>query len=271
MPELPEVQTIVDGLNKCILNQKIINIDVLEPKTLAPINKKILEGRCLKNISRLGKYIIFDLESLFLIVHLRMTGQFFYFKNRDYEKSSYDRVSFELEDGFLVFRDVRKFATMTVATSWKDVLGHIGPDALSKEFSQDVLFKICNSSTRCIKAVLLDQSKVAGIGNIYADEALYASHINPSSLASKIPKEAINQLYCAIIDVLIKGLESKGTSIGQGLGNYKHVNGRGENQDFLKVYGKKGHKCTGCGADFFKSTIASRGTTFCPICQKLYN
>lgn len=271
MPELPEVQTIVDGLKEHVLNQKILKVEIFEPKTLASDCKKKLEGQVICQLKRLGKYIIFDLSHIILVVHLRMTGQFFYYKDDSFTVSPYDRVCFQLERGFLVFRDVRKFGTMALETSIEKALAHIGPDAMSSNFTKQVLIKICKSTSRAIKAVLLDQTKLAGLGNIYADEALFASLIHPSSKACAIPDERLDRLYDAILDVLQKGLASKGTSIGSGLGNYKHINGQGKNQNGLAVYGKKGQCCPLCKHEFFKSQVASRGTTFCPHCQKLYS
>jgi formamidopyrimidine-DNA glycosylase len=270
MPELPEVQTIVDGLLSAVKGQKILNVEVLEPKTLLRKSALLIENQSIKNISRIGKYIIFEFQDLYLVVHLRMTGQFFFYPKNALELSPYDRVKFHLPSGVLVFRDVRKFGTMKVGSDLKDLMPSLGKDALDPLFDDKELFNLCQKSQRCIKAFLLDQANVAGLGNIYVDEALYESHIHPNSRCLAIPKEAVYRLYQAIIRVLNKALNAKGTSIGKGLGNYKHVNGEGKHQQDLCIYGKKGHVCQKCHSAFEKTVIASRGSMFCPGCQKLY-
>jgi formamidopyrimidine-DNA glycosylase len=270
MPELPEVQTIVDGLNHSICHQTIIRINVYNKKTLDSFLSLRLINQTIQSINRMGKYIVIRVKKVDLVVHLRMTGQFFYFKNpHEYAINPYDRVTFELSEGLLVFRDVRKFGTMNISDSYTNILPKLGKDPLHEDFTEDFLLNLLKSSSK-IKAFLLKQDKIAGLGNIYVDESLFLSQIHPESVACHIPQNKVSSLHKAIIEVLIKGLKAKGTSIGTGLGNYKHVNGQGQNQQTLLVYGKCKLPCVHCDQILEKKNIAGRGTTFCASCQILY-
>ena len=271
MPELPEVQTIVNGLNQTICHQTIQKIDVFNKKTLDSQEAKGLLNKTIHSIIRKGKYIILGFENCDLVIHLRMTGQFFYFPyTHNYELGPYDRVAFSLSEGLLIFRDVRRFGTMKLCLSHKELLKKLGIDPLSSAFTSDYLINLFSHSKTGIKSFLLAQDKIAGLGNIYVDEALFLSRIHPESRVSNIAVESIRGLQEAIVEVLQKGLEAKGTSIGNGLGNYQHVNGRGKNQQTLLVYGRSKQDCMVCNTDLVKTKIAGRGTTFCSSCQILY-
>jgi formamidopyrimidine-DNA glycosylase len=271
MPELPEVQTIVDGLNGVILHDRLVKLEILNKKTLSNKDGESLIGQKLKNIFRIGKYIILDFDSRFLVVHLRMTGQFFYFPQKsEFESKKSDRVYFYFSKGILVFRDIRKFGTMKVVTQYEEALPKLGIDPLSKEFTQEALSSLLSRSKSILKSFLLRQDSIAGLGNIYVDEALYHAGIHPLSVTSKLSLDAIKKLHHSIIHVLKKGLQSGGTSLGGGIGNYKHVNGEGKNQEDLLVYGRKNGLCKVCHHALEKQTIAGRGTTFCPNCQKRF-
>ena len=270
MPELPEVQTIVEGL-KAIIGQSLNLIDILNKKTLDELGSEKIQNAIIYDVKRIGKYIIFDFSNLYLIVHLRMTGQFHYFGNSQaFDISKYDRVIFHLSQGVLTFRDVRKFGTMLVTNDYEKELKAIGIDAISEKFTEGYLASELKAARGKIKSFLLKQDKVAGLGNIYVDEALFVSLIHPESICLNIPDVKIKELHSAIVFVLKKGIMAKGTSLGKGAGNYKHVSGSGENQNDLNVYQRSNKPCKLCGSQLQKEKIASRGTTFCLHCQVMY-
>jgi formamidopyrimidine-DNA glycosylase len=271
MPELPEVQTIVNGLSKVIKSQSILKIDILNKKTLDSKQAQTLINHHIVDVLRRGKYIVLQLVDAFVVIHLRMTGQFFYFEDvKKFVPNKSDRVLFHLSMGLLVFRDSRKFATMKVGPDLNALMPEQGIDPFDSQFTTNYLNSLLRNSHAKIKAFLLKQDKIAGIGNIYADEALFRSHIHPESISSSLPQKVINDLHEAIQFVLQKGIESEGTSLGKGIGNYKHINGHGKNQMTLYVYGRSGQECLKCGLKLQKLVVASRGTTICQHCQKKY-
>jgi formamidopyrimidine-DNA glycosylase len=269
MPELPEVQTIVDGLKNQILNKKILQIKVFDKKLLNDDDAKFFIKKTVLSIERRGKYILlFFKEGGGCIIHLRMTGQFFVEKDGFENFRKGDRAAVFFEDAVLIFRDVRRFGTFDVFHERPDSL-KLGIDPLSNEFTKEVFERLLKSSSSGIKAFLLKQDKIAGIGNIYADEALFLAKIHPLHKTSSLSHIQVRALHHAIIEVLKKGLENKGTRLGSGLGNYRHINGEGSNFQTLQVYGKKDGVCPRCHRKLIKEVIASRGTTYCPHCQIL--
>jgi len=269
MPELPEVQTIVDGLKNQILNKKILQIKVFDKKLLNDDDAKFFLKKTVHTIERRGKYILlFFKEEGGCIIHLRMTGQFFVEKAGFENFRKGDRIALYFEDAVLIFRDVRRFGTFNIFHDTPNGL-KLGIDPLSFEFTKDTLERLLKTSNCGIKAFLLKQDKIAGIGNIYADEALFLAKIHPLLKSCSLSNSQVNALHHAIIEVLKKGLENKGTRIGSGLGNYRHINGEGSNFDTLQVYGKKDGLCPRCHRKLIKEVIASRGTTYCPHCQIL--
>ena len=271
MPELPEVQTVIDDLKTLILDKSIEKIEIYDKKLFSPELQKNLLNQKILSISRLGKYIIFHFQNCELIIHLRMTGQFFYVTdNQAFSKSKHDRMAFLFNEGILVFRDVRRFGTINLVKSHLDLLQKLGLDPLGADFNEAYLKQRLLKNHKNIKSFLLDQTQIAGLGNIYADEALFEAKIHPESNCDCIPDDRVMPLVDAIKKVLKKGLEAKGTSLGEGLGNYKHVNGQGKNQMQLMVYGASETPCKTCGFLLIKKTVASRGTTFCLKCQVLH-
>lgn len=271
MPELPEVQTVVDGLIHKIKSSKILQIKILNKKTLDETKAFSLINKIFLDVSRKGKFIVFSLSDCDLVVHLRMTGQFFFYdKQTAFQQGPYDRVIFILNNGMLVFRDVRKFATMQVVSKHTEITKKLGYDPTDESFTYEKFESLVKASKGKIKAFLLDQEKIAGLGNIYADEVLYASRLHPLSALEHLNAKCLKNLHAAIKSVLSDALKNEGTSLGEGLGNYRHINGEGKNQVRLKVYGRSNQACLNCQKPLQKMKVAGRGTTFCPHCQILY-
>lgn len=271
MPELPEVQTVVDGLIHKIKCTKILDIKILNKKTLDETSASHLINKKFLNVVRKGKFIVFSLNDCDLVVHLRMTGQFFFYeKQTHWQQGPYDRVIFTLDNGTLVFRDVRKFATMQVVSKHTEITKKLGLDPTQESFTFENFETVIKSSKGKIKSFLLDQEKIAGLGNIYADEVLYQSRIHPESALDHLNAQCLKNLHKAIVSVISDALKHEGTSLGAGLGNYRHINGEGKNQIRLKVYGRSDQACLNCHKPLQKIKAAGRGTTFCPYCQILY-
>lgn len=269
MPELPEVETIVRQLKKRGVEQReILAVRIDWPKMIAPyscssFSKKICNERIIK-LSRNGKWIIFELSNnKFLLVHLRMSGSF------SKKPSKYDRAEILLSGGVkLFYRDSRKFGKWIFTYNPSSILNKLGPDALSKDFSWKYFYELMNKKNRMIKPFLLDQSFIAGIGNIYADEALWLAKIHPKKISNTISINDQKKLYSSIQEVLKIGIRNRGTSLGKGKSNYKDLNGKsGRPKDMVKAYGRRGENCERCSNTMEKIYVAQRGTTICPKCQ----
>ena len=222
-----------------------------------------MQGRKIEKIDRHGKWLIFRLDGKDnLLVHLRMTGGF-YLTEGALKKGLHDRAVLQLSGGLnLHFRDPRKFGRWKLANK----LDGLGPDALTvtkSEFLQSL-----NGQNRVLKALLLDQSFVAGVGNIYADEALFEARLDPRRKSGSLSDAEKLALYKAVTKVIKAGVRNKGTSLGTGQGNYVDLNGEaGGHREKVKVYGRAGHLCVVCGQPLCKTQIAQRTTVFCSRCQ----
>ena len=265
MPELPEVETIKQDLQKVVLNQSITKIKVIQNKTF--INPKNLDviGKITK-IDRVGKNLIIDIEKqCTLIIQLRMTGKLIY--DKKYEKDSeYCRVVFYLGGKeVLAFYDIRAFGRIEVVPYQKHMerLKSIGIDALSKDFTLELFKKQCNMRKIPIKTMLLDQHIISGIGNIYAMEILFDSKISPLRVANTISDPEIKKLYTSINKILRDAIKHNGTTIS----DYRRVDDKtGDFQNFLQVYGKT--TCPICNNRLTKVKIRGRVTRYCNKCQK---
>ncbi len=291
MPELPEVETIRRDLG-VLIGRKIIRLEILSPKTAshsAAFFKKALVGQTLFSISRRGKLLALSFRNgYFLLVHLKMTGQLIFQSGRkkivgghslndsSYEKSvgghlpnKHTRAIFYFSGGGeLFFNDLRKFGylKLTDKNGLEKILeNNYGPEPLTKEFSALHLQKILKSRKTNIKAVLLNQKLIAGLGNIYVDESLFAAKIRPTRLANSIKTEEIKKLTQEINKVIKKAIIHRGTTFN----NYVDSRGRkGNFSNLLKVYGRSREKCLVCGRQILKIKLAGRGTHYCPNCQK---
>jgi formamidopyrimidine-DNA glycosylase len=269
MPELPEVETIRRQLCAAGVERRVIEkVHIEWPRTVEPLTPsafcKTVQGCTLEKIDRHGKWLIFRLDGKEnLLVHLRMTGGF-YLNEGALKKGLHDRAILQLSGGLnLHFRDPRKFGRWKLATK----LDGLGPDALTvtkKEFFQSL-----ERYDKTLKALLLDQSFVAGVGNIYADEALFEARRDPRRKSGSLNDAEKLALYKAVTKVIKAGVRNKGTSLGTGQGNYVDLNGEaGGHREKVKVYGRSGQPCTVCGQPLHKIQIAQRTTVFCPRCQK---
>ena len=267
MPELPEVETIVRDLSPKVVGKKIIAISSdLKYKAQALRLQKYLNNKKITSLTRYGKYIFFQIQKeLFFIVHLRMTGKFVYPAD-DKKKADHQRITFILNNGKnLAFCDVRRFGTMEIFIKKEEFLQakKLGMDALSKNFQFNFFFDLLQSSNSLIKNFLLNQQKIAGIGNIYACEILYKSKISPYQKTSTLTKNQAKELFKNIQTILKLAIKKAGTSIS----DYTRIDEKtGEFQNFLKVYQRKGEICVVCKNKIQKDN-SNRSTYYCPSCQ----
>ncbi len=264
MPELPEVETVVRGLQNTIIGEKIMDLEVPWEKALVADDPyESIVGRVITGVRRRAKYIIIEMDRGFLLVHLRMTG-----KLTPVYPEKHITVILHFESGnSLYFQDTRKFGRMLYTEDPLQALGHIGPEPLSEDFTPALFYKMLHGKNRLIKPLLLDQTFLAGLGNIYVDEALFQSGIQPLSLASSIPKKSAHRLHSAIQAILSASISAQGTTVL----NFSHGDNRiGSYQEALEVYGRGGEPCLKCGELITKVKVGQRGTHFCPRCQNKY-
>jgi formamidopyrimidine-DNA glycosylase len=270
MPELPEVETIVRQLRQPLSGRSIIGVNTDWPKHIDRPGwdefRFRIEGLTVRSISRRGKYLIFRLDGEEnLIVHLKMTGQLSVVPT-DEASDKHVHTVFQLDnDHELRFRDVRKFGRVYLLKDPTELLGSLGPEPLSEEFISEWLYEATRARKRVIKPLLLDQNFIAGIGNIYADEALHRAQISPFRKADSLSKKEVAALTDAIRFILSKAIEREGSSIDAG---YRKPDGSsGSMQDHFNVYGRNGEPCQRCGAIIERSVLNSRSTHYCPQCQ----
>jgi len=274
VPELPEVQTIVSDLDELISNQIIEKAEIYWPKSVAhPSNNLFMEKiKKLKihEVSRIGKYILMKLSgNCYLIIHLRMTGQFLIRKKHDpIEKYLKIRI-FLNNNQELRFCDLRKFGRIWLLNEQEYLnfqnINKLGPDPTAKNFSFKKFSKILKETKKQIKPFLLDQTNLSGLGNIYVDESLFLAGIHPIRAISSLKNHEKKKLYSSIRKVLSKAIEKRGTSDR----DYLDALGRvGEFKHFLNVYKRKDENCRKCQAKIQYMKLAQRGTHFCPYCQK---
>ena len=275
MPELPEVETVVRDLRAHGLEQAVIRtVEVRWPRTVGGSPDRFVRALCGQTIARLSrraKYIVADLASgPRLLIHLRMTGKL-RFADADERPGKHDHVVISLADGRrLIFNDTRKFGRMLLAEAGSDPLAGLGPEPLDDAFTDSLLRQRLHGKSRMIKPLLLDQSTVAGLGNIYVDEALWQARIHPARRAGTLAPAEIRRLHAAIREVLQRAVDNCGTSLGNGESNFYSVAGRrGRNADALKVFRRDGQPCPRCGSTLARTVVAQRGTHFCPKCQRI--
>jgi formamidopyrimidine-DNA glycosylase len=271
VPELPEVETTVNDLKPFITGKTIWKVEVFTPNSVAEPSavdfQQSLKGLKIKGISRRGKFILIELDkSEYLIVHLRMTGSLL-FKPEDPAPEKFVRILLHFKDNTsLHFRDVRRFGRMWLVKDVDSVVGKLGLEPLSPEFTVAALKAILAKRSTPIKALLLDQTLIAGIGNMYADEALYLAKIHPLIPADALSANQIKLLYAAIRSVLEQGIRNKGASTDT---FYRPEGEKGAAHLAFKVAHKGGETCPICGGPIERIVVHQRGTFFCPRCQKL--
>jgi formamidopyrimidine-DNA glycosylase len=276
MPELPEVETVRRTLAPLLTKRTITAFELHWPRTLNDIDpgefRRHLVDRSISGVNRRGKLIIFEMEDGWRVtVHLRMTGELLAVPRHaspDSSRSRHLRASFKLDDEtLLAFYDVRKFGRISLLSpsSFAVLDTMLGIEPLSPEFTDHRLFAILSSRNRSIKPLLLDQSLIAGLGNIYVDEALFRSGIHPTTRSSALSLEDAGRLRNAIVDILNVAVSRRGTTIRDyrsGLGD------QGQNQSYLRIYGlRAGSPCTACSTPVVRITVGQRGTVYCPRCQ----
>ena len=273
MPELPEVETIRRQLAPALEGRRIESVEVRDPRWSEPAPPEAVEdavrGRLIEHVVRRGKYLILSLEDdVHLVMHLRMTGNLLLADAAD--DRQHLRVVMTLDDGRrLLFVDQRRFGTGDVLLG-SDALGEyfdsrLGVEPLSADFTAEALRALARGRKQPVKAFLLNQERVAGVGNIYADEALFRARIHPLRPVGKLKRDQIEALRGAVVDALELGIDSKGASID----DYRHVDGeRGSFQDRFLVHTRAGEPCPRCGTPIEKLRAAGRGTYVCPSCQR---
>ena len=272
MPELPEVETVRRGLEKLILGKKISNIDIHYPKMIKTDLdefQKEMFGQVIQSMGRRGKYLLFYLTDKVLISHLRMEGKYFYYPDQVPErKHAHVLIHFE-DGGTLVYEDVRKFGTMELlAPELLDayfVSRKLGPEPTEQDFDLEIFRGALKRSKKPIKSHLLDQTLVAGLGNIYVDEVLWRAKIHPFRSSNSLSSQEARKVHDETIKVLGQAVEKGGSTIR----TYTNAFGEdGTMQEFHQVYDKAGQACSRCGAIIEKIQLGGRGTHFCPKCQR---
>lgn len=271
MPELPEVETVKKSLTQHLLNRQIKKIDILYPRMiLTPLDEFYsLEGATIKNILRKGKFLIFLFDNhRALISHLRMEGKYYYYRE-DEENSSHARIVFHLDKNEkVIYDDTRKFGIMELHYDndylESECLKKLGREPFDAD--EEYLYKKIHNLKIDIKSAILDQTILAGIGNIYADETLFASKINPFRKSFSITKEECQRIILHSREILSKAIEQGGSTVS----SYHPENGvDGKFQLLLNAYGRNKKPCKICQTLMLKDFIGGRGTVYCPHCQKV--
>jgi formamidopyrimidine-DNA glycosylase len=276
MPELPEVQTVVDDLIAAgLTGKRILSAAVYWKKTIATsVPGKFcqsIHGRKILRIYRRAKYIVMDLDrGLFLAIHLRMSGRL-KLRSGPIAADKHIHVVLNLGDGrSLQFHDTRKFGRFYLVGSLDRLFASLGPEPLAKAFDVCAFAKRMAGKRRQIKPLLLDQSFLAGLGNIYVDESLWTAGIHPLRRADTLQQQEIKDLHRAIRKVLKKGLRNAGTTLGWGLNNFSSIGEtRGRNASELHVFRRTGSPCARCRGPIERIMVGQRATHYCPKCQPL--
>jgi len=285
MPELPEVETIREDLNKLIVHKKINQI-IIRNRSIVKGNvvsfKRRLQNQTIKRVDRRGKLLIFILSNnYYLLVHLRMTGQIFFQDSKHLiggghaEKNSrlvlpamHTHLVLRLSGSSNIFyNDSRRFGYWQVVTQQEFALieKHYGPEPLADNFSLDYWLLLCKANkSKFLKVVLLDQTKIAGIGNIYADEICFAAKVKPTRTISSLRLKEKKNIFLAIKKIIKNGVKYRGTTFS----DYRDASGhQGNYLDRLKVYGRQNKSCLKCGQAITKIRFHGRGTHYCQFCQ----
>jgi formamidopyrimidine-DNA glycosylase len=273
MPELPEVETIVRIL-RCgqegvcpIAGRKVKQTQLLWVKTLANSNTKklqeTLKDQVVQEVGRRGKFIIIRFERSSLLIHLRMSGDLRVEKKKESQQLKHDRLVIEFMDGWqLVFNDPRKFGRAWLVTDPREVLGNLGLEPFDLALTPSSFHEMLVSRNRQLKPLLLDQTFLAGLGNIYTDEALHLARLHPLRQSASLTPGESRALLKAIRAVLKKGIQRNGASIDW-------VYRGGDFQNHFQVYQRQGEPCKVCGTLIQRILVGQRGTHFCPTCQVL--
>jgi len=271
MPELPEVETIARGLRPDLLGRAVLAAEVDWPNTVATSDietfRRRIVGQRVLEITRRGKYLVLRLSGGdWLLVHLKMTGHLQVVTGQA-TTDKHVRAVFRLDDGRqLWFHDPRKFGRLHLTDNPATVLGDLGPEPLADDLSLAVFAARLRQRRGRIKPLLLNQTFIAGIGNIYADESLFFAGLHPHRSADTLTDGEVAALYHALRDVLRLAVENRGTTLDDR--GYRDAHGQaGDNQAYVRVYGRQGQPCHRCGTPVERLVINSRSAHFCPHCQ----
>jgi formamidopyrimidine-DNA glycosylase len=272
VPELPEVEVIRRDLVPRVEGRRIQSAKIAEPRLTRRRGtphelEEALRRQRVQTLRRRGKFFVFNLGEESLVIRLGMTGQLLWSESGDGlrpDRHTHAQFVFE-QGGILYYRDIRKFGEVFIlpTESVEGTLG-VGVEPLEPTFTPEVLQRVCQSSSK-IKSLLLNQTKIAGIGNIYADEALFRAGIRPTRRAASLRREEIRALRRAIRDVLQAGIRHRGSSIS----DYRDAGGEpGRFVPLHRVYQRHGRPCRSCGTPIRRIVLGQRGTHFCPTCQR---
>ena len=275
MPEMPEVEIIRRYLDTQVAGKKIIHLTILLPRMIKWPDvegfRALVTGRTIKGMNRRGKYLLMELDNASKVVfHLRMTGRLVYEPAGD-TTDHHARVIFHLQDGAsLVYGDTRTLGTIhglkPQELGMLKGLAEMGPEPLSAEFTAEYLYRTASQRKVAIKSFLLNQKYIGGIGNIYADEALFLAGIHPLRPANSLTQTECGKLWESVNKVIADGIADGGTTFR----DYQNgEGGKGSHQEHLYVYGRKGEQCRICSALLERITVGGRGTHFCPHCQEV--
>lgn len=276
MPELPEVEHVVRALRRAVLGRQFMAVEIKLPKLVGPSSTsgfiRKLKGSKIVRVNRRGKFILIELDSdRVLVVHLRMTGKFIVLTPDDPLPPHAHAIFYLDDERRLVFRDQRQFGVMMVVArsriSTTKGISELAPEPFSDDFSVSYLKETFARSRRTLKTLLLDQTRVLGLGNIYAAEALFRAGVNPFKTASELSSPRVARLHLAIRDVLRAAVSGNSKSRI----NLEHRNGFSYSEAFGKiwrVYDREGKSCFKCGASIRRLTHGGRSTYWCPRCQR---
>jgi formamidopyrimidine-DNA glycosylase len=281
MPELPEVETIARTLRPSLIGREIIAAQVRWPRTIAAPSvsrfRREIKGQVIQEVARRAKFLHIRLTGLHLLIHLRMSGDL-QMREGSARPDKHDRLIIRLSapsrtadmvgtagDGrltSLVFNDTRKFGRVWLTASLDTVTGALGPEPLDRAFTPQVLYDGLRGRRRRLKPLLLDQTFLAGLGNIYTDEALHLARLHPLRSSQKVTRRQAERLHAAIRAVLKEGIRRNGASIDW-------VYRGGEFQNYFRVYDRPGKPCPVCGTAIRRMVVGQRGTHICPRCQRM--
>jgi formamidopyrimidine-DNA glycosylase len=271
MPELPEVETVARGLGETLPGRTIVGLTARWPRSIAfpPLDefREQVVGRQVLSIGRRGKYVVIGLDRGILLIHLKMSGRLQVVYPDD-PAGKHTHTIFDLDDGRqLRFQDARKFGRVYLVDDIEQVTGQLGPEPLADDFSLDEFRRRLGRRSGRLKSLLLNQQFLAGLGNIYADEALFAARLRPLRKADSLTIDEQAHLYEAIRLVLRTAIASGGTTLDDR--GYTDIDGQaGAYQERIAVYGRHGQPCLECGTLVERTILGGRSTHFCPQCQK---
>lgn len=264
MPELPEVETIARNLRPELADRRILSVGLFWPRTLAAPGadefQQRMSGQRIETVTRRAKYLHLVLSDGNLLIHLRMSGDLL-LRPSPCAPEPHDRLHLALDSGqTLAFNDTRKFGRVWLVDDAQEVLGSLGPEPLADDFTPDIFLSKLHARRRQLKPLLLDQSFLAGLGNIYSDEALHLAGLHPLRQSDTITGEEARRLFTAIRSVLQAGIENNGASIDW-------VYRGGGFQNHFRAYGRTGQPCPVCATPIERIVVGQRSTHFCPQCQ----